>query len=84
MFATPRQHHYYDSQHHAEKLLNYHRQENEAKKYRIVRKELSLALEKNEGYMPGSLGGRLNVWACRRSRPETTNFAIRQLQFRDL
>ena len=42
--------------------------------------EINLALGKNGGYIPSSLGGRL-ISVSRQAGSETKNFAIQQLQF---
>ena len=42
--------------------------------------EINIALGKNEGYMPSSLGGSL-ISVERQAGSETKIFAIRQLQF---
>ena len=50
------------------------------KQQRFMRMEINIALGKNEGHIPSSLGGRL-ISVERQAGSEMKIFAIRQLQF---
>ena len=50
------------------------------KQERFMRTDINIALGKNEGYIPSSLGGR-SISVGRQAVSEIKFFAIRQLQF---